>query len=38
LETGNPFVALIISVVIMLSISIGMIAIGQLIFRNKEIM
>jgi hypothetical protein len=38
LETGNPFVALIISVVIMLSISIGMIAIGQSIFRNKEIM
>jgi ABC-type transport system involved in multi-copper enzyme maturation permease subunit len=38
LETGNPFVALLISVVLILSISIGMIAIGQLIFRNKEIM
>jgi ABC-type transport system involved in multi-copper enzyme maturation permease subunit len=38
LETGSPFVALVISVVIIISISIGMIAIGQLIFRNKEIM
>jgi len=38
LDTGSPFVALVISVVIIISISIGMIAIGQLIFRNKEIM
>ena len=38
LETGNPFVALLISVVFILAVSIGMVAIGQLIFRNKEIM
>ena len=38
LETGNPFVALLISTVFILAISIGMVAIGQLIFRNKEIM
>ena len=38
LDTGSPFVALVISVVIIISISIGMIDIGQLIFRNKEIM
>ena len=38
LGTGNPFIALIISVVFILVFSIGMILIGQLIFRNKEIM
>ena len=38
LGTGNPFVALLISTVFILAISAGMIAIGQLIFRNKEIM
>ena len=38
LGTGNPFIALIISVVFILIFSIGMILIGQLIFRKKEIM
>jgi len=38
LGTGNPFIALIISVVFILVFSMGMILIGQLIFRNKEIM
>jgi hypothetical protein len=38
LDTGNPFVALLISVVLILLVTIGMIAIGQLVFRNKEIM
>jgi ABC-type transport system involved in multi-copper enzyme maturation permease subunit len=38
LETGNPFIALLISVSLILMISISMIGLGQLIFRNKEIM
>ena len=38
LGTGSPFVALILSVVFILIFSVGMILIGQLIFRNKEIM
>jgi ABC-type transport system involved in multi-copper enzyme maturation permease subunit len=38
LGTGSPFVALIISVVFILIFSLGMILIGQLIFRKKEIM
>ena len=38
LGTGNPFVSLIISVVFILIFSLGMILIGQLIFRKKEIM
>ena len=38
LGTGNPFIALIISVVFILIFSVGMILIGQLIFRRKEIM
>ena len=38
LGTGNPFIALIISVVFILIFSIGMILIGQLIFRKREIM
>jgi len=38
LGTGSPFIASIISVVFILTFSMGMILIGQLIFRNKEIM
>ena len=38
LGTGNPFIALIISVVFILVFSVSMILIGQLIFRKKEIM
>jgi len=38
LDTGNPFVALLISVVLILLATIGMVALGQLVFRNKEIM
>jgi ABC-type transport system involved in multi-copper enzyme maturation permease subunit len=38
LDTGNPYIAALISVSLILVISISMIGIGQLIFRNKEIM
>ena len=38
LETGNPFVALLLSVVLISIVTISMIGIGQLLFRNKEIM
>ena len=38
LGTGSPFIASIISIVFILTFSMGMILIGQLIFRNKEIM
>jgi len=38
LETGNPFVALLVSVVLISIVTISMIGIGQLLFRNKEIM
>ena len=38
LGTGSPFVALVLSIVFILIFSLGMILIGQLIFRRKEIM
>ena len=38
LQTGNPVVALIVSIVLLLVVTVLMVGMGQAVFRNREIM